>query len=169
MFPVEMQQALCAHLTAHPFFSAAPAIPVIPRSQGDVLTAVQEAKARTGLCCLVGPAGGTFTGRNTRSVVLEGRYTLTFIENPDVNRGPGGTGVVVEAAAWAAAMILHPEIPRSAADNTPLSGGNYLLESFSDAVVEDNHGAVNFICELTVKSTGGTAPNTSLLTLTRNS
>lgn len=162
-----MQQGLCKLLNDHPYFSGQPAIKAIPRSQGDVISAVEEARASIGIVVIIGPAGGRFIHHDMPGPQLDGAFTVTVIENPAQNRGKGGTNQPAEAVAWAASMLLKHSIPLHPEDGTSLIGGVLIPEEIKDAMLKEGNGDTTFVSEFTVKGTGGNPRNFTPANLAR--
>lgn len=168
MFPILIQRSICALINAHSFFSGSPAIQCIPRSSGDILSAVTQALSTIGACLVVGPADGSFVRKETAAATINGLYTLTAIESVEVNRSPGGSRQVAEAIAWAAACVLANQILRHPVTGEDLTGGPVILEGFADAEVTTKEHGTRLICELTIRCIGG-SPAAESFRLSRTS
>jgi len=132
MFLTDVSLSIARHLRGHPFFSAAPSIPVIAACEHDVLTACEAAVSKMGLCVVVNSNGGKFTTPDTMIPRVDGRFVCQCVENIMVNRSSKGTGQDAAHVAQACAKILQHFQPANE-NGEPLSGGGLIPVSVSQA------------------------------------
>jgi hypothetical protein len=127
----DIVQAIKRRLDAATFFSTAPAIPVLSIDQKDVNTAIINASKSTGAFVLVDVSGGESESSDTPGPYFDqGNFLITVSELVPVWRSKSGSTPGAHEICEAVCRLLHHQKALDASNN-PVSGGVFIVESFS--------------------------------------
>jgi hypothetical protein len=120
------QQATKEHLAARRFLAG---IPILIADTGDIISNIEQAVAKVGICIIVEPATAQL-GYSGAAIQLSPDLRIIVWENVLVNRGTTGTKQRASAVALAVAIALAPKFTPT----PPVVGTNITLEKDTQGV-----------------------------------